>query len=128
MLQQGIFDRFKPEAVFGLHVFSTPQRRAAAPQRPVHGGVGPLQHRGEGSPDPRLAPWGGVDPIVAAADIIGKQPDHRQPPAEHLQAAVVVSYGAIKGGIRYNLIPDSVELVGTIRTFDEGMRRPCSPT
>ena len=36
---------------------------------------------------------------------------------------VVLSYGAIKGGIRYNIIPDSVELIGTIRSFDEGMRR-----
>ena len=35
---------------------------------------------------------------------------------------VVVSFGAIKGGIRYNIIPDSVELIGTIRTFDDGMR------
>jgi len=34
-----------------------------------------------------------------------------------------VSFGAIKGGIRYNIIPDEVELVGTIRTFDEGMRQ-----
>ena len=35
---------------------------------------------------------------------------------------VVLSFGAINGGIRYNIIPDSVELVGTIRTFDEDMR------
>mgnify|MGYP003296416708 CR=1 FL=1 len=36
--------------------------------------------------------------------------------------AVVVTVGAIKGGVRENIIPDSVELRGTIRTFDEGMR------
>jgi metal-dependent amidase/aminoacylase/carboxypeptidase family protein len=35
----------------------------------------------------------------------------------------VVTFGAIKGGIRYNIIPDEVELIGTIRTFDEGMRQ-----
>src|SRR3546814_21021540 len=34
----------------------------------------------------------------------------------------VVSFGSVNGGIRYNLIPDSVQLVGTIRTFDEAMR------
>jgi amidohydrolase len=38
------------------------------------------------------------------------------------QQPVVVSFGAINGGIRHNIIPDSVELIGTIRTFDEGMR------
>ena len=37
--------------------------------------------------------------------------------------AVVVTFGVIDGGIRYNIIPDQVELIGTIRTFDEGMRR-----
>jgi len=33
-----------------------------------------------------------------------------------------VTFGAINGGVRYNIIPDEVELLGTIRTFDEGMR------
>ncbi|MBR7551914.1 peptidase dimerization domain-containing protein, partial [Mycobacterium tuberculosis] len=35
----------------------------------------------------------------------------------------VLTFGAINGGIRYNIIPDEVEMVGTIRTFDEGMRQ-----
>ena len=34
----------------------------------------------------------------------------------------VVTFGAIKGGIRHNIIPDNVELIGTFRTFDDGMR------
>ena len=67
-------------------------------------------------------PWGGVDPIVTAAQVIlslqtivCRQVDITRYPA-------VVSVGAIKGGIRNNIIPDSVELVGTFRTFDPAVR------
>jgi amidohydrolase len=67
-------------------------------------------------------PWAGVDPIVAASQIItdmqtvvSRQTDISRWPA-------VVSVGAIKGGIRMNIIPDSVEMLGTIRTFDPAVR------
>jgi amidohydrolase len=67
-------------------------------------------------------PWNGVDPIVVAAQIttglqqiVSRQLDITRIPA-------VISVGAIKGGIRFNIIPDSVEMVGTIRTFEPGVR------
>ena len=124
MLAQGIFGDFQPEAVFGLHVFST----LNANQIGVH--AGPTMAASDrfnivvkGRQTHGSRPWGGIDPIVASADLIGtaqtivsrRQNISRQP--------VVVSFGAIKGGIRYNIIPDQVELVGTIRTFDEAMRQ-----
>ena len=124
MLAQGLFDDFKPDAIFGLHVFST----LNAGQVGVRGG--PLMAASDrfnivvqGRQTHGSRPWGGIDPIVAAADVVGtaqsivsrRQNISRQP--------VVVSFGAIRGGIRYNIIPDSVELVGTIRTFDEDMRQ-----
>jgi amidohydrolase len=68
-------------------------------------------------------PWGGVDPIVTASQIVlglqtivARQTDITRAPA-------VVSVGSIKGGVRFNIIPDTVELVGTVRTFDPEMRR-----
>jgi len=64
-------------------------------------------------------PWQGIDPVVTAAQIIvglqtvvSRQVDITRNPA-------VVSVGAIRGGIRDNIIPDSVEMRGTIRTFEE---------
>jgi amidohydrolase len=67
-------------------------------------------------------PWAGVDPISVSGQIItglqtivSRQVDITQLPA-------VVTIGAIKGGIRFNIIPDSVEMIGTIRTFDQDMR------
>ncbi len=124
MLAQGIFRDFKPEAIFGLHVFST----LNAGQIGVH--AGPTMAASDrfniqvtGRQTHGSRPWGGIDPIVAAADIIGTTQSIVSRRQNISKLPVVVSYGAVKGGIRYNIIPDSVELVGTIRTFDEGMRQ-----
>jgi amidohydrolase len=123
MLDEGMFAQLKPQAVFGLHLFSTlhadevgyragPFMAAADRFRiVVHG------RQTHGS-----RPWGGIDPIVIASQIVlslqtivSRQVDITEYPA-------VVSVGAIKGGIRNNIIPDSVELIGTYRTFDPKVR------
>ncbi|MDY0022952.1 amidohydrolase [Arenimonas caeni] len=124
MLRQGIFERFKPEAVFGLHVFSTLNAGTVGYRS------GPLMAASDrfnivikGRQTHGSRPWGGVDPIVAAADVIGTAQTIVSRRQNISKQPVVVSFGAIKGGIRYNIIPDEVELVGTIRTFDEGMRQ-----
>ena len=124
MLAEGIFSGFKPKAVFGLHVFST----LNAGQIGVR--AGPTMAASDrfnivvrGRQTHGSRPWGGVDPIVAAADLIGTSQTIVSRRQNISKLPVVVSFGAIKGGIRYNIIPDQVELVGTIRTFDEGMRQ-----
>ena len=123
MLAEGIFKNFKPEAVFGLHVFST-------------GNAGKVAYRSgalmaasdrfnivvKGRQTHGARPWGGVDPIVAAAEIVTSAQSIVSRRQDITKQPVVVSFGVIKGGIRYNIIPDSVELIGTIRTFDDGMR------
>jgi amidohydrolase len=67
-------------------------------------------------------PWRGVDPIVTAAQIITSMHTVVSRQTDITQTPVVVSVGAIKGGIRNNIIPDSVELLGTIRTYDATVR------
>jgi amidohydrolase len=123
MLQQGIFDRYKPDVTLGLHVTSTLRTgqigyrsgslMAAADSYRIH--VKGLQTHG-------ARPWGGVDPIVVSAQIVtalqtivSRQLDITENPA-------VVTVGAIKGGIRQNIVPDDVEMLGTIRTFDDRQR------
>ena len=124
MLKQGLFKDFKPEAVFGLHVFSSVQ----AGQIAVRGG--PLMAASDrfsitvnGRQTHGSAPWNGIDPIVAASDLIGTAQTIVSRRANLSRQPAVLTVGAIKGGIRYNIIPDSVEMVGTIRTFDADMRR-----
>ncbi|WP_313274694.1 M20 family metallopeptidase [Stenotrophomonas sp.] len=124
MLKEGLFADFKPEAVFGLHVFSS----VPAGQIAVRGG--PLMAASDrfgikviGRQTHGSAPWNGVDPIVATADLVGTAQTIVSRRANLSKQPAVLTFGAIKGGIRYNIIPDEVEMVGTIRTFDEGMRQ-----
>ncbi len=124
MLAQGIFRDFKPEAVFGLHVFSTLNAGQIGYRAgPAMAASDRFNIVVKGRQTHGSRPWGGVDPIVAAADVIGSAQTIVSRRQNISKLPVVVTFGAIKGGIRYNIIPDSVELIGTIRTFDEGMRQ-----
>jgi len=124
MLKEGLFADFKPDAVFGLHVFSSVQAgQIAVRSGPLMAasdrfGIKVIGRQTHGS-----APWNGVDPIVATADLVGTAQTIVSRRSNISRQPAVVSFGAIKGGIRYNIIPDEVEMVGTIRTFDEGMRQ-----
>jgi len=124
MLAEGLFRDFKPDAMFGLHVFSTLQAGTIGVRE------GPLMAASDrfnikviGRQTHGSRPWGGIDPIVAAADLIGSAQSIVSRRTDIAKLPAVVTFGAIKGGIRYNIIPDEVELIGTIRTFDEGVRQ-----
>jgi amidohydrolase len=68
-------------------------------------------------------PWNGVDPIVVASQIVlglqtivSRQVDITAQPA-------IITVGQFEGGVRNNIIPETTRLVGTIRTFDEEVRK-----
>ena len=123
MLKEGVFRDLKPEAMFGLHLWA-PLNAGQVGYR-----IGALMAAADtyrivvtGRQTHGSRPWSGVDPIVAASAIVtdlqtvvSRQTDISRWPA-------VVSVGAIKGGIRFNIIPDNVEMMGTIRTFDPAVR------
>jgi amidohydrolase len=67
-------------------------------------------------------PWHGVDPIVTASQIVNSLQTIVSRNVPLTQTAAVVTVGAIHGGVRYNIIPEEVELLGTIRAFDPAMR------
>ena len=123
MIAEGALADPKPEAIFALH---------SVTQHPV----GTVAYRSGGAmaSSDRMAitvrgrgthaayPWRGVDPIAAASRLVlalqaipGRQLDARLP--------AVVSIGAIHGGVRHNVIPDAVELQGTVRSLDPQERR-----
>jgi amidohydrolase len=122
LIEEGAMDNPKVDAVFGLHVFpfevgtiavrpaglmaSSDQVRIVVRGRQTHGAL----------------PWNGVDPIVVASQIVtslqaivSRQVDLTTTPA-------VVTIGSIHGGVRYNIVPDSVYMIGTVRTFDMKVR------
>lgn len=124
MLKEGLFRDFKPDAVFGLHVFSTiPVGQIGVRQGPLMAASDRFSIRMVGRQTHGSRPWGGVDPIVAMADLIGSAQTIVSRRTDISRLPAVVTFGAIKGGIRYNIIPDDVEVLGTIRSFDDGMRQ-----
>ena len=123
MLDEGLFKDFKPEAMFGLHVFSTLQEGVIGVREgPLMAASDRFNITVKGRQTHGARPWGGVDPIVAAADIVGSAQSIVSRRTDIAKLPAVVTFGSIHGGIRYNIIPDEVQLVGTIRTFDDAMR------
>jgi amidohydrolase len=123
MIKEGAFENPKPDAVFGLHVFWT-------------GTVGQIAYRPggtlasadllhitiKGKQTHGAVPWGGVDPIVVASQVIlglqtisSRQLDLTKSPA-------IITIGSIHGGVRNNIIPDEVQMEGTIRAFSPEMQ------
>jgi amidohydrolase len=123
MVEQGAMDNPRPLAVFGLHVTSRlPLGVIGYRPGPAMASSDSLRITVEGRQTHGAMPWYGVDPIVTAAQVVlglqtvvSRQVDLTHEPA-------VVTIGSIKGGVRGNIIPDKVEMEGTIRSFDEGMR------
>jgi len=123
MLKEGLFAKRKPDAAFGLHITSSlPVGYAGLRAGPLMASVDSFEITLTGRQTHGSRPWNGVDPIVAAAQLINATQTIISRQVDVTKAPAVVSFGAIKGGIRSNIIPDEVELIGTIRTFDQDMR------
>jgi amidohydrolase len=122
MLEEGAFTNPKVDAVFGLHVFPMELGHVEYRTGGMMASSDNFYITVKGRQTHGALPWNGVDPIVAAAQIVlgiqtitSRQTDLTLTPA-------VVTVGMIRGGIRTNIVPDSVEMSGTIRTFDETVR------
>ena len=123
MLKEGLFADRKPEKIFGLHVTSSmPTGMIGLRAGPAMASEDSFTIKVSGKQTHGSRPWNGVDPIVASAQIINGVQTIISRQVDVTAAPAVVSFGAINGGIRSNIIPDEVELIGTIRTFDQDMR------
>lgn len=123
MLKQGLFTQHKPEAVFGLHVgIGQPGGKLALRSGPMLAAVDSFKLKVLGKQTHGARPWNGVDPIVVASQIIIGLQTIASRQVDVTQAPSIVTVGRIAGGVRNNVIPDSVEMEGTIRTFDAAMR------
>ncbi len=123
MVKEGALDNPKVDAVFGLHVTSRhPVGVIAYRPGAELAAVDSFHIKVIGKQTHGAYPWLGVDPIVVAAQIVlGLQTI----PSRQLDVSLapsIVTVGAIHGGVRNNIIPDDVEMLGTIRSLDEKMR------
>ena len=123
MVEQGVLKNPDVDAIFGLHISSgapvgqinyKPGGTMAASQRFVIQIKGKQAH---GS-----TPWQSIDPIVVAAQIVDGLQTLVSRNSELTKEAAVVSVGSIHGGVRFNIIPEDVEMIGTIRTLDPDMK------
>ena len=123
MIEEGVLEHPKVDAIIGLHINSgthvgkvryRPKGIMASSQRFVIDVKGKQAH---GS-----APWMSVDPVVIAAQIINGLQTIISRNAELTKEAAVISVGSIHAGIRFNIIPETAQMIGTIRTLDANMK------
>lgn len=124
MIKQGVLENPKPDVIFGLHVFAGVEAGMIAYRPgPAMASSDRIKVTVNGRQTHGALPWRGVDPIVISSQIVlGLQTIVSRQVDVSLEPAVV-SIGAIKGGVRDNIIPDAVEMLGTVRTFNEDMRK-----
>ena len=124
MIKEGVLDHDpKPKAIFALHVVSqyevgTVAYRAGG----FMAGVDDLKIIVHGRSTHGAMPWNGVDPIVVASQIVLGLQTIVSRQTDLTKAPVIITIGRIEGGIRYNIIPDTVTLAGTVRTLDPQTR------
>jgi amidohydrolase len=121
MLKAGVFEKYKPEVAIGWHAWASLNTGTIGYRSgPFMAGSQAWKAVVQGKQTHGSRPWQGVDPIVTAAQIINGLQTVVSRQVDITRIPAVVSVGAIKGGVRNNIIPDSVEMIGTIRTFEAG--------
>ncbi len=124
MIKEGLWDLAEnPTAIFGLHTWPGPAGSLMYRSGPTMAAADTLRITVKGRQTHGSQPWGGIDPIVVAAQLVtalqmipSRQVDITKTPS-------VITIGSFHGGVRHNIISDTVEMTGTVRHFDEDIRR-----
>ncbi len=124
MIRQGVLDNPAPEVIFGLHVFAGMKSGMLGYRPgPVMASSDTLRILIRGQQAHGGMPWQGIDPIVVASQVVLALQTIPSRQLDITREPVILTLGRIQGGLRDNIIPDEVELLGTLRTFDEDMRQ-----
>ena len=124
MVAEGALENPDAEAIFALH--SVPDfevGQIAYKPAGMMAGSDRLRIVVHGEQTHGAKPWLGIDPIVLSSQIVLALQTIASRQIEVIRAPAIITVGTIHGGTRYNIIPDDVELRGTIRTFDAEMRK-----
>ncbi len=123
MIDEGLFRDFKPEAVYGLHVWAgLPAGKVAYRSGPTMAIADEWVLKISGEQTHGSRPWDGVDPLTVAAQVQLAMQSIVARQVDIVRSPVVLTTGAIRGGVRYNIIPEDVEMTGTLRSFDANVR------
>ncbi|MEL7004094.1 MAG: amidohydrolase, partial [Bacteroidota bacterium] len=120
---EGVLENPKVDAIFGAHINSlTPVGQIKYKAGGTMAAADRFVIKVKGEQIHGSTPWNGVDPIVVSAQIINGLQTIISRQTELTKEAAVVSVGMIRGGVRNNIIPEEVEMIGTIRTLDTEMQ------
>lgn len=123
MVKEGVLQRYGVDVIFGLHIRSVFD---VGTIRYKVGGIlaaaNTFKIKVKGKQTHGSSPWGGVDPITVSAQIIMGLQTIVSRQMNLTEEAVVISIGKINSGVRFNIIPEELEMEGTIRTLDEDMK------
>jgi len=122
MIAEGALENPRPDAVFGLHVMPRPTGFIGYHAGGAMASSQTLRITVRGSQTHGAMPWGGVDPVVVSSQIVMGLQTVVSRQADITTAPAVVTIASIHGGLRSNIIPDSVVMVGTVRTLDAKMQ------
>jgi amidohydrolase len=122
MLEEGLFEELKPDAVFALHVMPGPAGEISYRSGPVTASGDSLEISVVGKQGHGGMPWSTIDPITTSALIVSGLQTVLSRRANLTASPVVVTIGTIHGGSRGNIVAGLVSMTGTIRTYDEKVR------
>lgn len=123
MVKEGVLKNPDVDAIFGLHINSqTPVGTIRYKSGGVMAAAQEFTIQVKGKQSHGSQPWSGVDPILISAKIIDGLQTIISREANLTNEAAVITVGKIKSGVRFNIIPESAEMIGTIRTLDYDMK------
>lgn len=122
MVAEGAFESPRPEAVFGLHTLANLEvGKLGYTVGPAFAAVDHFRIDIHGRQAHGAAPHLSVDPVVMAAQAVSAFQTIRARNLDPLEPSVV-TVGILRGGERFNIIPASVHLEGTVRTYSAEVR------
>lgn len=122
MLQENLFGDLRPQAMYGLHAWPGDSGTITMLAGPAMAGSDRLDIRVTGSQTHGAQPHAGIDPIVVSSQIINALQTIPSRQMDAVRSPVIVTVGSIHGGVRYNIIPQTVEMQGTIRYLNPQTR------
>ena len=122
MLAEGIFDKYKPDVIFGLHVTNSRHGHLGVLPGPAMAAASSYRITIKGTQAHGSRPWDSIDPIMATAQLIESLNTVVSRRINIINNPAVISVGMVQAGTRNNIIPDISQITGTIRTFDPVLR------
>lgn len=122
MVKEGVMNNPKVDVIFGMHIESwIPAGDIQYKTGSFMASTDAFTVKVKGKQTHGSQPWLGVDPVAVSANIIEAFQQIVSRQMDIVKAPVVITVSKINGGVRFNIIPEEINMEGTLRTLDEKM-------